>query len=140
MKLSSFLFNIHQHHCTLSRNLPSAISTPSTLFHNQFSTLVDTQCISNFPNFFVTNQEMITSMMPSLLSMSVLLLMTIILPPCILILLRVLFPSILTHPWKLSSKETWQQKRDKKATVVFAGSFNPPHWGHLVMIRYLAER
>jgi len=25
-------------------------------------------------------------------------------------------------------------------TVVFAGSFNPPHWGHLVMIRYLAER
>lgn len=24
--------------------------------------------------------------------------------------------------------------------MVFAGSFNPPHWGHLVMIRYLAER
>jgi hypothetical protein len=55
-----------------------------------------------------------------------------------LILIRVLFPTILTHPWKVPDKR--EQKRDKETTVVFAGSFNPPHWGHLVMIRYLAER
>eukprot|EP00804_Cyclotella_cryptica_P029411 CCRYP_013363-RA/>CCRYP_013363-RA protein AED:0.12 eAED:0.12 QI:194/1/1/1/0.5/0.66/3/376/239 len=66
--------------------------------------------------------------------------LTIALLPCILILLRVLFPTVLTHPWKLSPNESPQRKREKESLVVFAGSFNPPHWGHLVMIRYLAER
>jgi ATP sulfurylase len=78
--------------------------------------------------------------MPTALSAAAILLTAVILPPCILILIRVLFPTILNHPWKLPAKESRKQKRDKETTVVFAGSFNPPHWGHLVMIKYLAER
>jgi len=58
---------------------------------------------------------------------------------CILIF-RIVFPAILSFPWSMPSKDSRYQKREKKMTVVFAGSFNPPHWGHLVMIRYLAGR
>lgn len=79
-------------------------------------------------------------MMSSLLPGVAVALLTPILALGILILLRVLFPTILTHPWTLPPKNSRQQKRDKERTVVFAGSFNPPHWGHLVMIKYLAER
>ena len=53
---------------------------------------------------------------------------------------RVVFPTILSFPWDMPSENSRWSKREKKTTVVFAGSFNPPHWGHLVMIRYLAER
>ena len=53
---------------------------------------------------------------------------------------RVAFPTILSFPWDMPSESSRSSKREKKMTVVFAGSFNPPHWGHLVMIRYLAER
>lgn len=53
---------------------------------------------------------------------------------------RVAFPLILTFPWRKPSENSRRRKREKEITVVFAGSFNPPHWGHLVMIRYLADR
>jgi len=51
----------------------------------------------------------------------------------------ILFPTILSYPWPTSS-DYKSQKRDKKMTVVLAGSFNPVHLGHLAMLRYLAER
>lgn len=57
-----------------------------------------------------------------------------------ILVIRVIFPTIIKHPWQLPSKESQRSKLDKKSTVVLAGSFNPPHLGHLVMIRYLAER
>mmetsp|Transcript_23429 Transcript_23429/g.46636 ORF Transcript_23429/g.46636 Transcript_23429/m.46636 type:complete len:242 (+) Transcript_23429:134-859(+) len=57
-----------------------------------------------------------------------------------ILIFRVIFPTIITHPWRLPPKDSRQSKSDKKSTVVLAGSFNPPHLGHLVMIRYLAER
>ena len=57
-----------------------------------------------------------------------------------ILIFRVIFPTIITHPWSIPPKDSRQSKLDKRATVVLAGSFNPPHWGHLVMIRYLADR
>jgi len=57
-----------------------------------------------------------------------------------ILIFRVIFPTIITHPWRLPPKDSQRSKLDKKSTVVLAGSFNPPHLGHLVMIRYLAER
>ena len=57
-----------------------------------------------------------------------------------ILIFRVMFPTIIIHPWKMPSKGSIQSKLDKKSTVVLAGSFNPPHLGHLVMIRYLANR
>ena len=41
-------------------------------------------------------------------------------------------PTILKFPWPTT--------QDKDTTIVFAGSFNPPHNGHLAMIEYLANR
>lgn len=58
---------------------------------------------------------------------------------CILIY-RVVFPTILSFPWGKPSDNTRQCKQEKERTVIFAGSFNPPHCGHLVMLRYLADR
>jgi pantetheine-phosphate adenylyltransferase len=45
---------------------------------------------------------------------------------------RVAFPKIVTYPWP--------ERVDKDKSVVIAGSYNPPHNGHLAMIRYLASR
>lgn len=47
---------------------------------------------------------------------------------------RIIFPKILTYPWSTRNPTKCQQQ-----TIVFAGSFNPPHNGHLAMIEYLAK-
>ena len=57
-----------------------------------------------------------------------------------ILIFRIVFPTILSYPWSMPPENSRCRKREKRMTVVFAGSFNPPHWGHLVMIRYLAER
>lgn len=58
------------------------------------------------------------------------------------LIVPVIFPTIITYPWpKIEDKKSsHRQDKDKQRTVVFAGSFNPPHNGHLAMTRYLAER
>jgi len=66
-----------------------------------------------------------------LLTVIVTLLLAIIIPSMVL-LYRVLNPTILKFPWPTT--------QDKDTTIVFAGSFNPPHNGHLAMIEYLANR
>ncbi|KAL7544402.1 hypothetical protein ACHAWF_007786 [Thalassiosira exigua] len=50
------------------------------------------------------------------------------------------FPEILHFPWPMPQGSSRQRRHEKKMKVVFPGSFNPPHWGHLVMIQYLAKR
>jgi len=55
----------------------------------------------------------------------------IILIPALTLIYRIVFPTILTYPWSNASK--------KNQTVVFAGSFNPPHNGHIAMIEHLAK-
>jgi hypothetical protein len=51
----------------------------------------------------------------------------------------IIFPRILSYPWPMS--EDYQHRRkDRNHTVVLAGSYNPPHSGHMAMIRYLSER
>jgi len=54
-------------------------------------------------------------------------------------------PTIINYPWPSpsSSREDSEQrkkKRDKEITVVLAGSYNPPHRGHLAMLSYLSKR
>jgi len=46
------------------------------------------------------------------------------------------FPVIVKYPWSSNERE----QTDKSTTVIFAGSFNPPHMGHLGMLVYLARR
>jgi cytidyltransferase-like protein len=47
---------------------------------------------------------------------------------------RIVRPTILEYPWPKGAD------KDKDKLVVLAGSFNPPHKGHLALIRYLSRR
>jgi cytidyltransferase-like protein len=64
----------------------------------------------------------------------------LLIAPILNLLYQLNFPKILTFPWPPSSSKSKTKQNDKETTVVFAGSFNPPHNGHLVMIQYLAMR
>jgi cytidyltransferase-like protein len=56
-----------------------------------------------------------------------------ILYPLGLLLWPLAFPTIHAYPWKAPE----QQKND---TVIIAGSFNPPHYGHYAMLQFLAKK
>ena len=51
----------------------------------------------------------------------------------------ILVPPIHTYPWQLPD-DYQPRQREKRTTVVLAGSYNPPHRGHLAMISHLAQR
>lgn len=51
----------------------------------------------------------------------------------------ILRPTVISYPWRLPESHSYRE-RDKKRTVVLAGSFNPPHLGHLAMLEYLSKR
>jgi len=59
----------------------------------------------------------------------------VILSSAIRLLHPIFYPRIIQYPWKESSK-----CHDKMKKVVMAGSFNPPHRGHLSMLQYLSQR
>jgi len=63
----------------------------------------------------------------------------VMMSPAVLLVKRILWPTIISHPWKFPDSEQGRRK-DKHKVVVLAGSFNPPHLGHLAMLEYLAER
>jgi len=50
---------------------------------------------------------------------------------------RIVFPTVVEYPWPVDDSSS---KKDKKRVVVLAGSYNPPHLGHLAMITYLSRR
>jgi len=58
----------------------------------------------------------------------------------LLLLARCLYwPVVLKYPWP-SRKAELLRSGEEPRRVLFAGSFNPPHHGHLAMLRYLAQR
>lgn len=56
----------------------------------------------------------------------------------VLLARRLYWPVVLKYPWPACSTEA--RACDKAKKIIFAGSFNPPHHGHLAMLRYLAQR
>eukprot|EP00536_Pseudo-nitzschia_multiseries_P004315 jgi/Psemu1/187778/e_gw1.71.121.1 len=61
---------------------------------------------------------------------------------------RIVRPRIITYPWKEDKEEeeepgtgaTATTTTESRRTVVFAASYNPPHYGHLRMLEYLSKR
>jgi hypothetical protein len=51
----------------------------------------------------------------------------------VVLILPILFPAIIEFPWEDKNVKESQ-------TVVLAGSYNPPHRGHLAMLEYLSKR
>jgi cytidyltransferase-like protein len=51
----------------------------------------------------------------------------------------IIFPHILHYPWP-DNNSLPSTKRDMETTVVVAGSYNPPHLGHVQMLLYLSKR
>lgn len=52
----------------------------------------------------------------------------------ILLIRPILFPRVITYPWVDGVPQ------EKNMTVILAGSYNPPHYGHLAMLSYLSNR
>jgi len=55
------------------------------------------------------------------------------------LLIELNIPTILAYPWPSPSGRKTSSS-DLRTEVVLAGSYNPPHFGHLEMIIYLAKR
>ena len=45
----------------------------------------------------------------------------------------ILFPEVIRFPWA-------DQSKNEDQVVILAGSYNPPHLGHLAMLEYLSKR
>ena len=58
---------------------------------------------------------------------------------CWLLIPPIYRPKVISYPWRMPESHSYRE-RDKKRTVVMAGSFNPPHLGHLAMLEYLSKR
>mmetsp|Transcript_4995 Transcript_4995/g.6883 ORF Transcript_4995/g.6883 Transcript_4995/m.6883 type:complete len:226 (-) Transcript_4995:280-957(-) len=52
---------------------------------------------------------------------------------------RLICPTVLSYPWRVPKNKD-EYELDKTKKVILAGSYNPPHHGHLAMLAYLAER
>ena len=63
--------------------------------------------------------------------------------PYVYLAIRWANPVIIKYPWDRNDNckvDSYAAFSDKKKTVVLAGSYNPPHKGHLAMIEYLSHR
>lgn len=56
--------------------------------------------------------------------------------PFLSLIWSILFPTVLSYPWE----EPPKRSSTPDDTVVLAGSFNPPHYGHYAMLKYLSKR
>mmetsp|Transcript_21909 Transcript_21909/g.61016 ORF Transcript_21909/g.61016 Transcript_21909/m.61016 type:complete len:117 (-) Transcript_21909:423-773(-) len=57
----------------------------------------------------------------------------IVITSAVLLIYPIIFPRIVEFPWNIPSK------KDPR-TVTLAGSYNPPHLGHIAMLQHLAKR
>ena len=53
---------------------------------------------------------------------------------------RIFWPRIITYPWNEEAVHGASGTMDQQRTVVFAASYNPPHYGHLRMLEHLSRR
>ena len=121
------------------------LSTPRTLhIHFHFHTLERRWWWCSMPKRTAGNDITFVSRAIQMIHLLLLGALASTVIPLSILLYRIVFPTIIPFPWHVpsasSSASESDRKNEKTQTVVFAGSFNPPHWGHLVMIRYLAER
>jgi bifunctional ADP-heptose synthase (sugar kinase/adenylyltransferase) len=55
------------------------------------------------------------------------------------LLVPIMNPTIIEYPWQFPSSDR-QRQNDKKKVVLLAGSYNPPHNGHVAMLEHLSKR
>lgn len=75
----------------------------------------------------------------SLLSVAVWLVPLVLVCVALSLILPIIKPTIIEYPWELPTSPRVRAK-DKEKLVILAGSYNPPHNGHLAMLEHLSER
>lgn len=119
---------------------PRLIDCPTASFHSgRYLHSSSSQLHSAFLSDFSLNRIMefvtwahIAEWTVAALLMAIIVSSWILIPP-------ILKPTVITYPWRLPESHSYRE-RDKRRTVVLAGSFNPPHYGHLAMLEYLSKR
>ena len=75
----------------------------------------------------------------SLLSLALWLVLLALVCGALTLIYPIIMPTIIEYPWEIPTSAT-SRARDKQKIVILAGSYNPPHNGHLAMLEYLSER
>ena len=61
-----------------------------------------------------------------------------------LLIRRIVSPTIIPFPYPTETKDStnriYENKKENVTSVVLAGSYNPPHYGHLAMLSYLSKK
>jgi len=139
----SSLNQLHHHQYPPTLQLRSLHQTPFDLNNfisdGSFSNIMTADTSITTPTGLSLPSVLVPDELPDLRTLCLFTTLILVVAATAWLYLRLYNPIVHPYPWKLAPTSA-QRLSDKKKKVVLAGSYNPPHRGHVAMLEYLAER